>query len=214
MDTSCDVSDEVGCTTAPTNGDARAVIQRKAQPSIWQLAQARLEKHLKGTAFNLLPMPADGDCFYHALAHRLNQLGKPHTVQQLRDIAGATGDDEAEEHHIRILIDNPVPVSVQFVKAELHSPNPTLNWGSAYTLGNAQNPNLTLVHWVHQGRGKHFDILEFVRPTRPANDATTNGSQLRGRTPARGQKRPTTKNAPPRRQICRLINGKVVRNTD
>ena len=85
----------------------------------WTEAANELSHKLSGTALRVRAMPPDGNCFYHAVADRLKGLGHAYTFHQLKDIAGASHGEEAEEHHIRKIAEQPVPLYIKFVPVDI-----------------------------------------------------------------------------------------------
>ena len=201
----------------------------KQPTSDWAQLGAALSQSLNGTALKLRLMPPDGNCFYHAVAYRLGTLGHHYTPLELKAIAGANHGDEAEERHIHMLASKPVPLLLRFVPVNTAIRPLALEWGAALDVGCPASPQLTLVRWTTNGEGKHFDILEFNRPTIPGAHTTdsrsgllgtsvnANGSTSTSTTKACPNRRGTKRTlAPPpyTRKLFKLIDGKVVRIRD
>ena len=169
-------------------------------------------------------LPADGDCFYHAVAHRLQALGHSYNAAQLKELAGAQATDEAEEEHINALVVRPVPLYIKAVPVEMSLSPLALNWDAAVTKGDPSAPALTLVNWTLGGVGKHFDILEFKRPRGnvPSNRATRapalSGSSAAAslkegcKTLGGGKRKAVSDNSS--RQLFKLEEGRVIRLRD
>ena len=87
-------------------------------------------------------MPPDGNCFYHAVADRLQSLGHNFSWAELKSLAGAGHGDEAEECHIRALVSAPVPLRLKLVPVEADGDPFILNWEAAEELGDIGAPAL------------------------------------------------------------------------
>ena len=157
-------------------------------------------------------MPADGNCFYHALSHRLATLGHNYSVFALKRIAGARHGEEAEEQHIKVLVSKPVPLRIKFVPVNAADNTLVLNWDAALYLGDPASPPLTLVRWTINGAGKHFDILEFTRNNdvvvRNPRSNNSSATQLIAATKRKGNK------IDPMRKMFKLVDGKIIRISD
>ena len=190
----------------------------------WASLADELNALLGSTALSVRALPADGNCFYHAVAHRLQALGHAYGALQLKAIAGAQANDEAEEEHIATLVAKPVPLYLKAVPVEMSVSPLALNWDAAVTKGDPSAPALTLVNWTSSGVGKHFDILEFKRPqgTEPPDRATrasaphaasAASSSLAGSKALGGSKRKAASVDTPRK-LFKLEGGKVIRIRD
>ena len=115
--------------------------------SEWARRAGELNTHLGGTALSVRVLPADGNCSYHAVAHRLQALGHSYNAAQLKELAGAQANDEAEEEHINALVVRPVPLYIKAVPVEMSLSPLALNWDAAVTKGDPSAPALTLVNW-------------------------------------------------------------------
>ena len=191
----------------------------------WAKLGAALGQSLNHTALRIRLMPPDGNCFYHAISYRLGTLGHHYSPTELKALAGATHGEEAEEHHIQHLATHPVPLHLRFVPVNAAVTPLTLDWDALLDIGCQAAPQLTLVRWTHNGVGKHFDVLEFCRPSNLGATCSNTSSNTLGAvqrddqchlrvqeasTPRRGTKRkphrPTTT-----RKLFRLVDGKIVR---
>ena len=145
---------------------------------------------------------------------------------QLKQIAGASVTDQAEEKHISILAITPVPLYIRFVPVDIQADTPVLRWEAASPKGNPSSPPLTLALWTRGGDGVHFDIIEFVRPIAigegsPSDHRTTRAptNQVaqcqRTKVPARkrGVKRNANQSHAPR-ILYRWVHGNAVRIRD
>ena len=130
--------------TTMTNANHNDVMEE----SVWDLAYRKLTDNLQHAAIRIRRTPADGDCFYHAVADKLASLGHAYTAQDLKRLAGASGTDEAEQHHIAKLVQHPVPLCIRLVPVELSAPTLFLNWDSAHSIGHPASPTLSLVRWT------------------------------------------------------------------
>ena len=116
----------------------------------------KLSNQLANIALRIKTMPPDGDCFYHAVAQRLSGFGHLYTVAQLKHLAGATDTEEAEESHINILANTPVPLYLRFVPVDIDADKPVLLWDASSSKGEPSSPLLTLVLWTRGWDGGTF----------------------------------------------------------
>ena len=211
----------VNDANAPT---LKCKTQVRPQPKVvkqgpdWVDAAERLNRELNSTALQVRPMPADGNCFYHAIADRLGELGHSYTYSQLKQMAGAGHGDEAEEQHIEFLVAQPVPLYVRFVPVDIAAAKLTLNWEAAMSMGNPSAPALSLIRWTKNGHGKHFDILEYKKniDAKKARTSLLTSKSCTSRAVTqkpRGNKRDAK---PPTniRKLFKLEGGRIVRLRD